>query len=93
MTDLEINKLKRGGHDLRKLYAAFAAAKAHKGKPTVILAKTKKGFGMGGAGESRMSSHQAKSLDIDALTAFRDRFSLPLSDSDLEELNFLQTSP
>ena len=93
MTDLEINKLKRGGHDLRKLYAAFAAAKAHKGKPTVILAKTKKGFGMGGAGESRMSSHQAKSLDIDALTAFRDRFSLPLSDSDLEELNFYKPAP
>ena len=93
MTDLEINKLKRGGHDLRKLYAAFAAAKAHKGKPTVILAKTKKGFGMGGAGESRMSSHQAKSLDIDALTAFRDRFSLPLSDSDLEELNFYKPPP
>jgi len=93
MTDLEINKLKRGGHDLRKLYAAFAAAKAHKGKPTVILAKTKKGFGMGGAGESRMSSHQAKSLDIDALTAFRDRFSLPLSDSDLEELNFYKPTP
>ena len=93
MTDIEINKLKRGGHDLRKLYAAFAAAKAHKGKPTVILAKTKKGFGMGGAGESRMSSHQAKSLDIDALTAFRDRFSLPLSDSDLEELNFYKPTP
>ncbi|MDA7769200.1 pyruvate dehydrogenase (acetyl-transferring), homodimeric type, partial [Porticoccaceae bacterium] len=93
MTDLEINKLKRGGHDLRKLYAAFAAAKAHKGKPTVILAKTKKGFGMGGAGESRMSSHQAKSLDIDALTAFRGRFSLPLSDSDLEELNFYKPAP
>ena len=93
MTDLEINKLKRGGHDLRKLYAAFAASKAHKGKPTVILAKTKKGFGMGGAGESRMSSHQAKSLDIDALTAFRDRFSLPLSDSDLEELNFYKPAP
>ncbi len=88
MTDAEINKLKRGGHDLRKLHAAFAAAKAHKGAPTVILAKTKKGFGMGGAGESRMSSHQAKTIDMTSLTAFRDRFSLPLSDNDLESLNF-----
>ena len=88
MTDAEINRLKRGGHDLRKLYAAYAAAKSCKGKPTVILAKTKKGFGMGGAGESRMSSHQAKSLDMEALTTFRDRFSLPLTDNDLENLRF-----
>jgi|TARA_B110000858_G_scaffold11311_1_gene11622 pyruvate dehydrogenase E1 component len=88
MTDAEINRLKRGGHDLRKLYAAFAAAKSCKGKPTVILAKTKKGFGMGGAGESRMSSHQAKNLDMEALTTFRDRFSLPLTNDDLENLRF-----
>ena len=88
MTDAEINRLKRGGHDLRKLYAAYAAAKSCKGKPTVILAKTKKGFGMGGAGESRMSSHQAKSLDMEALTTFRDRFSLPLTNDDLENLRF-----
>ena len=88
MTDTEINQLKRGGHDLRKLYAAYAAAKSFKGKPTVILAKTKKGFGMGGAGESRMSSHQAKSLDMEALTTFRDRFSLPLTNNDLENLHF-----
>ena len=74
--------------DLRKLYAAYAAAKSFKGKPTVILAKTKKGFGMGGAGESRMSSHQAKSLDMEALTTFRDRFSLPLTNDDLENLHF-----
>ena len=88
MTDDEINLLKRGGHDLRKLYAAYAAAKSFRGKPTVILAKTKKGFGMGGAGESRMSSHQAKSLDMEALTTFRDRFSLPLTNDDLENLRF-----
>ena len=88
MTDTEINKLTRGGHDLRKLHAAFTAARKFKGKPTVILAKTKKGFGMGGAGESRMTSHQAKSLDLDALCTFRDRFKLPLSDQDLENLNF-----
>ena len=88
MTDDEINRLKRGGHDLRKLYAAYAAAKSFKGKPTVILAKTKKGFGMGSAGESSMSSHQAKSLDMEALTTFRDRFSLPLTNDDLENLRF-----
>ncbi|MGP5567089.1 alpha-ketoglutarate dehydrogenase [Pseudomonas helleri] len=88
MSDAEIDALKRGGHDLRKLYAAFAAAKAHKGQPTVILAKTKKGYGMGGAGESRMTSHQAKKLDVDALKAFRDRFALPLSDDDVAQLRF-----
>ncbi|MHA6195351.1 alpha-ketoglutarate dehydrogenase [Pseudomonas wadenswilerensis] len=88
MSDADIDALKRGGHDFRKLYAAFAAAKAHKGCPTVILAKTKKGYGMGGAGESRMTSHQAKKLDIDALKAFRDRFALPLSDDDVAQLRF-----
>ena len=88
MTDAEINALKRGGHDMRKLYAAYAASKAKNGKPTVILAKTKKGFGMGGAGESRMTSHQAKTLDAEGLKAFRDRFDLPLSDEDLAQLNF-----
>lgn len=84
MTEAEINNLKRGGHDFRKLYAAFAAAKAHKGRPTVILAKTKKGYGMGGAGESRMIAHQAKKLDTDALFQFRDRFELPMTDEDVE---------
>jgi pyruvate dehydrogenase E1 component len=88
MTDAEIHALKRGGHDFRKLYAAFAAAKAHKGRPTVILAKTKKGYGMGNAGESRMTAHQSKKLDMEALVAFRDRFDLPLSERDLEELRF-----
>lgn len=90
MTDEEINRLKRGGHDFRKLYAAFAAAKAHKGRPTVILAKTKKGYGMGQAGESRMTAHQAKKLDLAALAEYRDRFDLPLSDDDLEQLRFLK---
>ncbi|MEM7279695.1 MAG: pyruvate dehydrogenase (acetyl-transferring), homodimeric type, partial [Pseudomonadota bacterium] len=88
LSDAEINALKRGGHDFRKLYAAFAAAKAHQGRPTVILAKTKKGYGMGGAGESRMTAHQAKKLDVDALLAYRDRFALPLSDSQVEALEF-----
>ncbi|RDD69818.1 alpha-ketoglutarate dehydrogenase [Paracoccus versutus] len=88
MTDAEIHALKRGGHDFRKLHAAFAAAKAHKGRPTVILAKTKKGYGMGNAGESRMTAHQSKKLDMEALVAFRDRFKLPLSEADLEGLKF-----
>jgi pyruvate dehydrogenase E1 component len=88
MSDRDIDALRRGGHDFRKLFAAFAAAKATKGRPTVILAKTKKGFGMGGAGESRMTSHQAKKLDVDALYAFRDRFSLPLNDEQVERLEF-----
>jgi len=88
MSSSDIDALKRGGHDFRKLYAAFAAAKAHKGRPTVILAKTKKGYGMGGAGESRMTAHQAKKFDIDALKAVRDRFNLPLSDEAVAELRF-----
>ena len=88
MSDAEINALKRGGHDFRKLYAGFAAARAHKGRPTVILVKTKKGYGMGDAGESRMTSHQSKKLDIDALKAFRDRFSLPISDDMVANLQF-----
>jgi pyruvate dehydrogenase E1 component len=88
MSDAEINALKRGGHDFRKLYAGFAAARAHKGRPSVILVKTKKGYGMGDAGESRMTSHQSKKLDIDALKTFRDRFSLPLSDEAVAQLQF-----
>ncbi|MFF7106607.1 alpha-ketoglutarate dehydrogenase [Pseudomonas sichuanensis] len=88
MSSEQINALKRGGHDFRKLHAAYAAAKAYKGRPTVILAKTKKGFGMSSAGESRMTAHQAKKLDVQALLAFRDRFHLPLSDEAVEQLRF-----
>jgi len=90
MTNAEIDGLRRGGHDYTKLYAAFSAARAHRGAPTVILAKTKKGFGMGAAGESRMTSHQTKKLDIEALRAFRDRFGLALSDEALAEMKFLR---
>jgi len=88
MSEREIDALKRGGHDFRKLHAAFKAAKETKGRPTVILAKTKKGYGMGGAGESRMTAHQAKKLDVDALKAFRDKFALPLNDEQVEKLEF-----
>ena len=90
MSHREIDALRRGGHDLRKLHAAFAAAKAHRGQPTVILAKTKKGFGMGEAGESRNTAHQAKKLDTDALRAFRDRFALPISDEDVAAVKFFR---
>ncbi|UPK31052.1 alpha-ketoglutarate dehydrogenase [Bradyrhizobium sp. 195] len=90
MSDADIDGLKRGGHDFKKLFAAFAAAKDINGRPTVILAKTKKGYGMGGAGESRMTSHQAKKLDVDALYAFRDRFALPLNNEQVENLEFFR---
>lgn len=92
MSDAEINALKRGGHDFRKLHAAFAAARAHKGRPTVILAKTKKGYGMGNAGESRMTAHQAKKLDVDALLEYRDRFNLPLTNDEVVALKFCKPS-
>jgi len=84
----DIDALNRGGHDLRKLYAAFSAATAHLGQPTVILAKTKKGYGMGKSGESRMTAHQEKKLQGDALGHVRDRFKLPLSDKQLADLAF-----
>ena len=88
LTDNDIDKLKRGGHDFEKLYAAFKLALTTKGKPTVILAKTKKGFGMGKAGESRMIAHQAKKLDLDALKEFRNKFNLPMNDKKLARLDF-----
>ncbi|UVE69784.1 alpha-ketoglutarate dehydrogenase [Burkholderia pyrrocinia] len=88
LTDAEIDRLRRGGHDARKLHAAYARALAHRGQPTVILAKTMKGYGMGAAGQGRMTTHQQKKLDVDDLKAFRDRFRLPLSDSDVEQLKF-----
>ena len=88
MSDAEIENLKRGGHDFKKLYAAFSHAIRTKGKPTVILAKTKKGYGMGHAGESKMTNHQQKALNIDALKEFRDRFELDIPDDKLEKLEF-----
>lgn len=88
MSLAEIDALRRGGHDFRKLYAAFASAAANRGQPTVILAKTKKGYGMGRAGESRMTAHQEKKLDVEALLEFRNRFNLPLSDTEVAELRF-----
>ena len=83
MSDADIDRLRRGGHDPVKTYAAYHAASRHKGQPTVILAKTKKGYGMGLSGQGKMGTHQQKKLDDEALRAFRDRFALPLSDDDV----------
>ena len=88
LTDAEIDRLHRGGHDMKKIHAAYAAAAGHRGRPTVILAQTKKGFGMGSAGQGRMTTHQHKKLEQAELLAFRDRFALPLSDAQCESLTF-----
>jgi pyruvate dehydrogenase E1 component len=88
LSDEEIWRLNRGGHDPRKVYAAYAEAAAHKGQPTVILAKTVKGFGLGQGGEGQMVAHQQKKLTEDELRAFRDRFHIPVSDDDLARLPF-----
>ena len=88
LTDDQIDRLKRGGHDLVKIHAAYQAAAAHQGQPTVILAQTKKGYGMGEAGQGRMTTHQQKKLDGAALVSFRNRFQLPLSDAQAESLAF-----
>ena len=84
----DIDRLRRGGHDVRKLHAAYDRALKHSGQPTVVLAKTMKGFGMGSIGQGRMTTHQHKKLDVEQLRAFRDRFRLPLSDDDVEQLKF-----
>ncbi|MGQ0522259.1 MAG: alpha-ketoglutarate dehydrogenase [Betaproteobacteria bacterium] len=90
LSDEDIDRLRRGGHDPIKIYAAYHAAVNHAGQPTVILAQTKKGYGMGHWGQGRMGAHQAKKLEDDALLAFRDRFALPLSDDDVHHLRFYQ---
>jgi pyruvate dehydrogenase E1 component len=93
MSDDDIDRLRRGGHDPVKIYAAYHAAMQHKGQPTVILAKTKKGYGMGHWGQGKMGTHQQKKLDDDALREFRDRFALPLSDEDVAQLRFYHPGP
>jgi len=90
LTDEQIDRLKRGGHDLVKIHAAYAAAAAHTGQPTVILAHTKKGYGMGQAGQGKMTTHSQKKLDESALLAFRNRFNLPLSDEQATHLDFFK---
>ncbi len=88
LTDEEIEKLRRGGHDAHKVFAAYAAACAHKGSPTVILAKTVKGWTLGEGAEGRNVSHQAKKLNLSDLRAFRDLLELPIPDSQLEDAPF-----
>ncbi|MCS4505107.1 pyruvate dehydrogenase (acetyl-transferring), homodimeric type [Arhodomonas aquaeolei] len=88
MTDEDVWRLNRGGHDPHKIYAAYAAATKHKGEPTVILAKTVKGYGMGEAGEGQNITHQQKKMAEDALKAFRDRFQIPVPDDKVAEAPF-----
>jgi pyruvate dehydrogenase E1 component len=90
MSDEQIWSLTRGGHDPSKVYAAYAAAVAHKGQPTVILAKTVKGYGMGEAGEGQNITHQQKKMGEAVLKEFRDRFSLPVTDEQIKEVPFLK---
>ena len=85
MSDEQIWGLKRGGHDYRKIYAAYAAAMAHKGQPTVILAKTIKGYGLGKSFEGRNATHQMKKLTLENLKSFRDEMQIPITDAVLEE--------
>ena len=90
LSDEDIDRLKRGGHDPVKIHAAYHAAVNPSGQPTVILAQTKKGYGMGHWGQGKMGAHQQKKLETDALLAFRDRFDLPLSDEEVTSLRFYQ---
>ncbi|UCV14794.1 pyruvate dehydrogenase (acetyl-transferring), homodimeric type [Quatrionicoccus australiensis] len=89
-TDDQVWQLNRGGHDIFKIFAAYNAAVNHKGQPTLILAKTIKGFGMGQAGEAMNISHQQKKMDIEQIGRFRDRFDLPVPDDKLAELPYLK---
>ena len=93
LTDAQIHKLLRGGHDSRKVYAAYHAAVNHRGQPTVILAKTVKGYGLGEAGEGRNITHQQKKLNEKELREFRARFRVPISDEEIAETPFFRPAP
>ncbi|URX61691.1 pyruvate dehydrogenase (acetyl-transferring), homodimeric type [Luteibacter anthropi] len=93
MSDEDIWNLSRGGHDPEKVYAAYAEAVKETGRPTVILAKTVKGFGMGEAGEGQNINHQLKKMSADAVRAFRDRFHLPVRDDELDDMPYLRPEP
>jgi len=88
LSDDDIWRLNRGGHDAHKVYNAYLAATTHREQPTVILAKTVKGYGMGRAGEGQNITHQQKKLDDEALREFRDRFNIPVSDADIAEVPY-----
>ncbi|MCS7101178.1 MAG: pyruvate dehydrogenase (acetyl-transferring), homodimeric type, partial [Burkholderiaceae bacterium] len=90
LSDDDIDRLRRGGHDPVKIYAAYHAAVHHRGQPTVILAKTKKGYGMGTAGQGRMTTHQQKKLDAQQLREFCERFALPLAEAQIEDCAFVR---
>jgi pyruvate dehydrogenase E1 component len=92
-SDTELWQLTRGGHDPRKIYEAFHAASNHRDEPTVILFKTVKGYGMGKSGEASMGTHNQKSMDKEALTAFRDHFHVPVPDDKLEQMPFIKPEP
>jgi len=92
MSDDDIWRLTRGGHDPHKIYAAFKVAQDSKDQPTVILAKSIKGYGFGKAGEARNTAHNTKKLDDEAIKAMRDRFQLPISDADLPNIPFFKPS-
>jgi pyruvate dehydrogenase E1 component len=89
MTDEQVGHLRRGGHDAQKVYAAYAAAVAHQGQPTVILAKTVKGYGLGAAGEGLNITHQQKKMSEEDLAAFRDRYKIPVPDERLGEVPYV----
>ena len=93
MTDEDIWRLNRGGHDPHKIYAAYAAAVKHKGQPTVILAKTIKGYGLGKQGQAKNPTHQLKKVDVETIRGMRDRMNIPLSDDQLEKLPFYVPAP
>ena len=93
LSDEQIGALHRGGHDPAKVYAAYAAALRHTGRPTVILAKTVKGYGMGAAGEAANTNHQQKKMADPAVRAFRDRFSIPVPDDQLEQIPYIKPAP
>ncbi|MHB2150578.1 pyruvate dehydrogenase (acetyl-transferring), homodimeric type [Calditrichota bacterium LG25] len=93
LSDEQLAKLRLGGHDPEKVYAAYQAAVNHKGAPTVILARTVKGYGMGEAGEGKNITHQQKKLNEEELRQFRSRFGIPISDEQIDELPFYKPSP
>lgn len=90
MSDEDIWRLNRGGHDPYKVFAAFDSAVKHKGQPTVILAKTIKGYGMGDVGQAKNPTHQQKSLDLESLREFRDRFNIPITDEQLADIPYFK---
>jgi len=92
MSDDDIWRLLRGGHDPHKIYAAYKSAQEHKGQPTVLLVKTVKGYGMGKSGEARNTAHQTKKLDDDAIREMRDRFGIPVPDDKLHDVPFYKPS-